>query len=48
MARHERDLAKERYWRAVLARQAASGLNVRAFCRREQIAESAFHFDPRA
>lgn len=44
MAKHERDLAKERHWRAVLKRQAASGLNVRAFCQREQIAESAFHF----
>jgi transposase-like protein len=44
MAKHERDLKKERQWRGVLARQGASGLNVRAFCRREQIAESAFHF----
>jgi transposase-like protein len=44
MARHERDLAKERHWREVLKRQQSSGLNVRAFCRREQIAESAFHF----
>ena len=44
MAKHERDLAKERHWRDVLKRQAASGLNVRAFCKREQIAETAFHF----
>jgi hypothetical protein len=44
MARHERDLKKERRWRDVLARQAASGLSARAFCRREKIAESAFHF----
>lgn len=43
MARRERDLGRERRWRGVLARQAASGLNVRAFCRREAIAESAFH-----
>lgn len=44
MAKHERDLAKERHWRGVLERQAASGLAVRAYCRREEIAESAFHF----
>ena len=43
MAKHERDLSKEQHWRDVIARQAASGLNVRAFCRREEIAESAFH-----
>lgn len=44
MAKHARDVAKERQWREVLKRQAASGLNMRAFCQREQIAESAFHF----
>lgn len=44
MAKHERDAAKERHWRDILARQAASGLNVRAFCRQEQLAESAFYF----
>ena len=44
MAKHERDLKKERQWRGVLERQAASGLSARAFCRREEIAESAFHF----
>jgi transposase-like protein len=44
MAKHERDLRKERRWRGVLKRQGTSGLNVRAFCRREGIAESAFHF----
>ena len=44
MAKHERDVAKERHWREVLKRQAASGLNVRAFCRREEIAETSFHF----
>ena len=44
MANYERDLTKERQWRGVLERQVASGLNMRAFCRREGIAESAFHF----
>jgi hypothetical protein len=43
MANHERNLAKERLWRSAVARQAASGLSVRAFCRREQLAESAFY-----
>lgn len=43
MANHLRDAAKEAYWRDVLRRQSASGLSVRAFCQREQLAESAFH-----
>ena len=43
MAKQQRDLAKERFWREVLARQAASGLSGRAFCRQEQLAESAFY-----
>ncbi|MBN2446790.1 MAG: hypothetical protein JXO22_08690 [Phycisphaerae bacterium] len=43
MARNERDVAKERVWRGVLTRQAVSGLSVRAFCRREMLAESNFY-----
>jgi transposase len=45
MANRRRDSAKEAYWREVLARQAASGLSVRAFCRQEQepVRESAFY-----
>lgn len=43
MARHERDVAKEGRWRDVVARQAVSGLSVRAFCQREQLRESAFY-----
>ena len=43
MANMRRDLAKERGWRATLKRQAASGLSVRGFCRREKLAESAFY-----
>ena len=43
MANHLRDGAKEAYWRELLLRHAASGLSVRAFCRQEQLAESAFH-----
>jgi transposase-like protein len=42
MANHERDAAKERFWRDVFKRQAKSGLSVRAFCQREQLTESAF------
>jgi len=43
MANHERDAAKERFWRDVLKRQAKSGLSVRAFCQRERLTESAFY-----
>ena len=43
MAKRQRDLDKERFWREVLARQASSGLSGRAFCRQEQLAESAFY-----
>jgi hypothetical protein len=43
MANRRRDVDKERFWRDVLRRQAASGLSVRAFCRREKLTESAFY-----
>ncbi len=43
MANHVRDGVKERFWREALKRSAASGLSVRAFCRREQLAESAYY-----
>ena len=42
MANNQRDPEREQYWRAVLKRHAASGLNVREFCRREQLAETSF------
>ena len=42
MANRQRDSQREDFWRAVLKRQAASGLNVRAFCRREALAETSF------
>ena len=38
-----RDAAKERYWRNVIRRHAASGLGARRFCVREGVAESRFH-----
>lgn len=44
MARTKRDAAKERFWRGVLQRASASELSVRAFCRRENVPESAFYF----
>ena len=44
MSKSQRDPARESYWRNVLDRQRTSGLNARAFCRREGLAESSFHF----
>lgn len=43
MANRNRDAGRERFWRSTLTRQAASGLSVRAFCRQEELAESAFY-----
>jgi hypothetical protein len=43
MARHQRDPAKEAFWLDVFRRFAASGISVRAFCKRERLAESAFY-----
>ncbi|WP_197524927.1 IS66 family insertion sequence element accessory protein TnpA [Botrimarina hoheduenensis] len=37
------DGAKERVWRELVSRQAASGLSVRAFCRREGVSEASFY-----
>ena len=43
MAIPQRDPGREQYWREVVSRQAASGLNVREFCRRQQLAETSFY-----
>ncbi len=43
MANRDRDVGRERFWRTMLERQAGSGLSVREFCRREQLAESDFY-----
>ncbi len=43
MARGQRDPKRERFWREALRRHRASGLTVRAFCAKEQLAETAFH-----
>ena len=42
MANSQRDPERERFWREVVKRQAASGVSVREFCRREQLAETSF------
>jgi transposase-like protein len=39
-----RDPSKERLWRQHLARWQASQLSIRAYCRREELSEAAFHF----
>lgn len=39
-----RDLEKERLWRARLHEQRASGLSIRAYCRREGFGEALFHW----
>jgi hypothetical protein len=43
MANRRRDPEREAFWRSVVLRQVASGLSVRAFCRQQGLAESAFH-----
>ncbi len=43
MAKHQRDAAKEAYWRGVLTRQAASGQSVREFCQQERLTESQLY-----
>jgi hypothetical protein len=43
MAKHERDVKREAFWRGVLKRFGASGVSIRAFCQREQLTESAFY-----
>jgi hypothetical protein len=44
MARHDRDLKLEQAWRQHLERQQASGQTARAYCRRHDLAETAFHY----
>ena len=40
----ERDPKRERFWRAALRRQQSSGLTAKEFCRREQLAETAYYY----
>ena len=43
MAKHERDRKREALWRGIFKRCAASGLSIRAFCRREKVTEPTFY-----
>ncbi len=43
MARSERSVEKEQYWRLVVSEQRRSGLNIRMFCRRRAISEPSFY-----
>jgi len=43
MAQHQRDSAKEAFWRGLLQRFTSSGLSVREFCHSEQLTESSFY-----
>ena len=40
----ERDPKRERFWRAALRRRQTSGLTAKEFCRREQLAETAYYY----
>lgn len=48
MAKRRRSVERESFWRDAFRRHEASGLTVRAFCRREKLHESAFYFWRRA
>jgi hypothetical protein len=39
-----RDVEKERRWKRIFREAARSGLSIRAFCRREKLAESQFYW----
>lgn len=43
MANRRRNGEKEAFWREAIARQLASGLSVRAFCRSESLREPSFY-----
>ncbi len=43
MAKVARSIERERFWRQVLKKFDASGLGVRAFCRREGMSEPSFY-----
>jgi len=43
MAKGQRDLKREAYWRKLVTRQRKGGLGVREFCQREGVTESALY-----
>lgn len=42
--RRRRDGSKEQFWRKAISKRQRSGLTIRAYCQREGLAESAYHF----
>jgi len=44
MARSKRSVEKEEFWRLVLNEHAASGLPIKAICKREAVSEASFYF----
>ena len=44
MAAKQRDPQREQFWRETMAGWSASGLTVRAYCRRHRLTETAFHY----
>lgn len=42
--RPKRDLGKENFWRSTLKAHAASGQDIRSYCRIHGLTESSFHF----
>lgn len=43
MAAKQRDPLREQFWRDTIATWRASGLTVRDYCRRHELAETSFH-----
>jgi len=39
-----RDGSREQFWRKAISQRQGSGLTIRAYCHREGLAESAYHF----
>ncbi|HTK76792.1 MAG TPA: hypothetical protein VL371_16115 [Gemmataceae bacterium] len=44
MARHKRDLSRERAWRRHIAEQPGSGQTIRAYCELHRLRETSFYF----
>lgn len=44
MAKHKRDLKRERVWRRHIAGQQRSGQTVRAYCEAHRLRETSFYF----
>jgi len=38
------DSSREAFWRGIIQQRLQAGLNIREFCRREQLSESAYHY----